>query len=156
MTKKSLLSFAHRIAGIIALMMLLIFWFSTVITELMGNVDYIKNVKSCIPYGFILLIPALMIVGGTGFKLAGKSQTPILQKKKTRMPFIAFNGLAILIPCAFYLRYLAIHEQFDLVFVFIQIIELIVGGINIALLILNVKAGLQLVKNKQVKTSKYI
>ncbi|MDI2112582.1 hypothetical protein [Commensalibacter nepenthis] len=131
MTRKQCLSLVHRIAGGIALMILLVFWFSTVLSELIGDINNIKMVKYLIPYGFIILIPALMVVGGTGFTMAGKSDHPMLQSEKKSMPFITLNGLVVLIPCAFYLRYLAIHEQFDLVFILIQLVELIVGGARI-------------------------
>ncbi|MDI2090895.1 hypothetical protein [Commensalibacter oyaizuii] len=153
MTKKYTLSFIHRIAGITALIILLIFWFSTVTTELSGHLNFIKNVKILIPYGFIFLIPALIIVSGTGSKMAGKINNPAIHHKKKRMPFIALNGLIILIPCALYLRYLAVHEHLDFTFFLIQIVELIAGGVNITLLMLNVLAGINLSKNKQRKLS---
>lgn len=145
---KQILSYTHRTAGVVALIMLLIFWLSTVGTELMGNFYYIKNTKYFIPYGFIILIPALIIVGTTGLKLVGKTNSFIIRNKQKRMPFIALNGLIILMPCAFYLRYLAIYEQFEISFYIVQIIELIAGAVNITMLTLNIRAGVMLVRKK--------
>ncbi|CAI3952924.1 MULTISPECIES: hypothetical protein [Commensalibacter] len=153
MTKKQVLSLIHRITGVMALVILLIFWLSTVTSELIGNIDYIKSVKFLIPYGFFILIPALVATGGTGFNIAGKINNKTASNKKKRMSLIALNGLCILIPCALYLRYLAVHEQFNSIFLIVQMIELIAGGVNIVMLILNVKAGIILTKNKPIKKS---
>ena len=55
------------------------------------------------------------------------------------MPIIAFNGIAILIPCAIYLNILASNGTFDTVFYSIQILELLAGAINMTLMFLNIR-----------------
>ncbi|WP_406239937.1 hypothetical protein [Nocardia sp. NBC_01009] len=54
------------------------------------------------------------------------------------MPFIAANGLLILIPSAISLDILASHENFGAAFYCVQTLELIAGAINIALMSLNI------------------
>ena len=54
----------HPVAGGLALLTIAIFWLSTVLGELFGSVSTIVAIKSAIPWGFLLLIPALAATGG--------------------------------------------------------------------------------------------
>ena len=65
----------------------------------------------------------------------------IIERKKKRMPFIAFNGLAILVPAAYFLDRWANSGEFDTTFYSIQVLELIAGAINLTLMSLNIKDG---------------
>ncbi|WP_329610448.1 hypothetical protein [Jiella pelagia] len=56
----------HAVAGAIALATISPFWLSTVAVELSGWQAGIIGVKTTIPYGFIVLIPALIATGGSG------------------------------------------------------------------------------------------
>ena len=58
------------------------------------------------------------------------------------MPFIAANGLFILLPCAFFLYYRAVAGQFDAVFYAAQTLELLAGATNLLLLGLSMRDGL--------------
>ncbi|WP_324752043.1 hypothetical protein [Roseovarius sp. Pro17] len=60
------------------------------------------------------------------------------------MPFIAANGLLILIPSALYLSFKAQTEVFDMGFYTIQKLELIAGAVNITLLGLNMRDGMRM------------
>jgi hypothetical protein len=60
------------------------------------------------------------------------------------MPFIAGNGLLILIPAALYLDRLATRAEFGAVFYAVQILELIAGAVNLVLMTLNACDGLRL------------
>ncbi len=60
----------HPVAGLIALLTIATFWISAAVTELFASDAAVAAVKTAVPWGFILLIPALAITGGSGFALA--------------------------------------------------------------------------------------
>jgi len=91
----------HPIAGVLALLTIATFW--PVYAELFGSAALIVSVKTAIPWGFLLLIPALITAGGSGLVLARGSRAGLIGAKLKRMPFIAANGLLILIPSALFL-----------------------------------------------------
>lgn len=144
----------HAFAGCIALVIIISFWLSTIITELFAPTSIIKIVKTTIPWGFMLLIPALIITGGSGFFLSKDSNHPIIHNKMKRMPIIALNGCLILMPLAFFLSFKAKTEDFDTIFYLMQLIELVTGAINIYLLYLNMRDGITLTKSKNKKVKK--
>lgn len=103
----------HAIAGGIGFLMILLFWTSTVITELFTSHETIAAAKAMILRGMWILIPAMAIAGASGMAM-GKARTDDLaMAKKKRMPLIAANGLLILVPCAFYLAGKAAAGQFE-------------------------------------------
>ena len=132
----------HPIAGVVALLTILTFWLSTALSEIFASVSVVTTVKATIPWGFLILIPALMAAGGTGFQLGKKMRGPVLAAKKKRMPFIAANGILILIPSALYLSSKAQDGAFDAGFYAVQALELLFGAVNITLLGLNLRDGL--------------
>ena len=134
----------HPVAGGIALATILTFWLSTALSEVFANAAVVTRVKTLIPWGFFILIPALMAAGGSGFRLARKMRGPLVAAKKKRMPFIAANGILVLIPSALYLSMKAQAGAFDAGFYTVQAIELIAGATNIVLLGLNMRDGLRL------------
>ncbi|MGD0635078.1 MAG: hypothetical protein ABSA13_12515 [Beijerinckiaceae bacterium] len=136
----------HPVAGIIGFVIILTFWTSTAISELSASAAAIKAVKEAIPWGFLLLVPALIVTGASGFNLAKSSQDVRIQRKKRRIPWIAANGLLILAPAAFYLAALASRGEFGPLFYGIQAIELVAGAINLTLMSLNIRDGLRLSK----------
>ena len=134
----------HPIAGIVAVLTILTFWISTAVSELFLPIDAVIAVKQAIPWGLLVLVPALAITGATGFRLAGASTDPRVLRKKRRMPFIAGNGILVLIPAALSLSALATRLEFGGLFYSIQAIELLAGAINLALMSLNIRDGLRL------------
>ncbi|PVA11038.1 hypothetical protein DC366_04500 [Pelagivirga sediminicola] len=134
----------HPIAGAIALLMIAVFWLSTALSELFMGLEAVSTVKTLIPWGFIILIPALMAVGGSGFQMARKRRGPLVAAKQKRMPIIAANGILILIPAAFYLSFKAQAGAFDTAFYTVQALELGAGAVNITLLGLNMRDGLRM------------
>lgn len=132
----------HPLAGAIAMLTIATFWLATALTELFASEAAVVAVKSAIPWGFLLLIPALIATGGSGFALAkGRRGGPIGAKLK-RMPFIAGNGLLILIPAALYLAAKAKAGEFDATFYLVQSLEFAAGAVNLTLLALNMRDGL--------------
>jgi hypothetical protein len=134
----------HLVAATIGLLTILTFWISTVAVELAGSHDLITFVKQTIPWGFVVLIPALAVTGGTGAAMARTSDDPRLKVKQRRMLAIAGIGLLVLVPSAFYLRGLAEFGDFGVAFVIVQGVELAAGATNVALMSLNARDGLRL------------
>lgn len=132
----------HPIAGLIAILTIATFWLSTVISELLASEASIAAVKTAIPWGFLLLVPALAATGGSGFALAGGQRTGLVSAKIKRMPLIVANGVVILIPAALFLAAKARASEFDTVFYVVQALELAAGATNITLLALNMRDGL--------------
>jgi hypothetical protein len=97
-------------------------------------------------YGLLLLVPAMAAVGLSGRRLAGSSTAAIIQRKQRRMVVIAANGLLVLLPCALTLAWLAAAGDFGSLFYAVQGIELLAGGVNIMLLLLNMRLGLQMTR----------
>lgn len=141
----------HPIAGIVALITIATFWLSTVFVELLASQTGVAFVKTGILWGLLILIPALAITGGSGFKLSQGRRVGLVAKKFKRMPLIALNGIFILVPCAIYLANKANASQFDTGFYTVQIIELIAGATNITLLIRSAYEGKKLTKNRKSK-----
>jgi hypothetical protein len=134
----------HPVAGVIATLTIATFWFFTVVSELFGPREAVVAVKSAIPWGFLLLIPALAVAGGTGFRLAGSRRVGLSAAKAKRMPLIAANGLFVLIPSALFLASKANAGAFDASFYVVQALELLAGATNLTLLGLNLCDGLRL------------
>ncbi|WP_202922320.1 hypothetical protein [Pseudoxanthomonas koreensis] len=134
----------HPLAGAIALLTIATFWISTAVSELFLSEHAVTVVKTSIPWGFLLLIPALAAAGGSGFKLAGKARGGLVGKKARRMPFIAANGILLLVPSALFLAWKAANGELDSIFYAVQGLELVAGAANICLLGLNMRDGLRL------------
>jgi hypothetical protein len=60
----------HPVAGVLAIVTIGTFWLSTALSELFASQTVVIAVKTAIPWGFLLLIPALAAAGGSGFALA--------------------------------------------------------------------------------------
>ncbi len=134
----------HPLAGLVAILTIATFWLSTVISELFASEAAVIAVKTAIPWGFFLLIPALAATGGSGFFLSKGQRTGLVSTKLKRMPFIGANGLLVLIPAALFLASKAKAGEFDATFYSVQALELIAGAINISLLGLSMRDGMAL------------
>jgi hypothetical protein len=139
-----MLKIIHPAAGALAFLTIGTFWLSTALSELFASEATVTAVKTAIPWGFLLLIPALAATGGSGFALTkGRRAGPIGAKLK-RMRWIAANGALILVPSALFLASKAQAVQFDALFYAVQALELVAGAANIALLGLNMRDGLKM------------
>jgi hypothetical protein len=141
----------HPIAGAVAFVTILSFWLSTAASELFGSTAIIATVKETIPWGFLILVPALAVTGASGFRMAGASSDPRIIRKRRRMPFIAANGLLILVPAALYLATLASRGEFGMLFYGVQAIELVAGAVNLTLMSLNIRDGFSLTANRRAR-----
>jgi hypothetical protein len=134
----------HPISGALALLTITTFWLATVASEIWGSTAMIVAVKSAIPWGFLVLVPCLALAGGTGVSLSKGARAGLAGRKLRRMPFIAANGLLVLIPSALVLAMWARAGRFDTGFYLVQALELIAGAINITLLTRNMRDGLRM------------
>ncbi len=139
-----MLRLIHPIAGAIAILLIATFWISTAFSELFGSHAIIAAVKTAIPWGFLLLVPALAAAGGSGLALAKGRRAGLVGAKLKRMPLIAANGLLVLIPSALYLAAKAGAGELDVGFYAVQALELVAGAANITLLGLNMRDGLKM------------
>ena len=143
--------FVHKCAGVVALLTIAMFWSATVIAGVALEVDAAIAVKTAIPYGLLVLVPALAAMGGSGYRLArGRSAGPVGAKRR-RMPFIAANGLLVLVPSALFLAARAQAAIFDPLFYTVQAIELVAGAVNLTLLALNMRDGLRMTAARRLR-----
>ncbi len=134
----------HPVAGALAMLTIAVFWLSTAVFELAGTPEMIVAVKTAIPWGFLLLIPAMAAIGGSGFSLSRGRWAGLVGTKLRRMRIIAANGLIVLIPAALFLAAEAKAGHFGAGFYSAQAIELVAGALNLALLALNMRDGFRL------------
>lgn len=139
-----MLKVTHPVAGAVALFTIATFWLSTSLSELFASEAAVIAVKTAIPWGLLLLVPALAMAGGSGFALAKGRRAELVGAKARRMPLIAANGILVLVPAALFLAYKAAHAEFDGVFYAVQALELAAGAANISLLGLNMRDGLKM------------
>jgi hypothetical protein len=142
--RSSMLKFVHPIAGAIAIVTIATFWLSTALSEVFGSHDTVTFVKTILPWGFLILIPALAAAGGSGIVLSKGRRAGLIGAKAKRMPFIAGNGILVLIPAALFLAAKARAGEFDSIFYAVQGLELAAGATNLFLLGKNMRDGLKL------------
>ena len=135
----------HLIAGILAPLCLVSFFLSTLVVELFGSHATVAQLKALIVTpGLWIMIPAIAATGGSGPFLSKSRKGRLVDAKKKRMPFIAANGLLVLVPCAIVLDRWAAAGSFDTSFYAVQAVELIAGATNFVLMGLNVRDGLRM------------
>lgn len=135
----------HLVAGLLAPLCIATFFLSTILVELFGSHDAVAQLKSLIVApGLWILIPTIAAAGGSGMFLSRSRKGRLVEAKKKRMPFIAANGLLVLVPCAIVLNRWASAGSFDTAFYVVQAIELVAGAINLTLMGLNVRDGLRM------------
>ena len=134
----------HAIAGGLGFLMILLFWTSTLFSELFATHDTIATIKAMILKAMVIFIPAMAIAGASGMAMGRRRKDALTAGKKKRMPVIAMNGLLILLPSAWFLAGKAATGQFDGTFYLVQGIELIAGLVNLALMGMNIRDGLRM------------
>ncbi len=136
---------AHLIAGLLAPLCIATFFLSTILTETLGSHAAVAQLKSLIVTpGLWIMVPLMAAAGGSGLFLARSRKGRLVEAKTKRMPFIAANGLLVLVPCAIVLNRWATAGSFDSAFYLVQAIELVAGAVNLALMGLNARDGLRM------------
>ncbi len=141
-----MLRIVHPVAGAVAMLSIATFWLSTAFGEVFASHATVATVKSLIPWGFLILVPALAVLGGSGFVLAKGRRGGVVGAKAQRMPIIAANGVLVLIPSALFLAAKAQTGAFDAAFYAVQGLELAAGATNLVLMGLNMRDGLRLTR----------
>jgi hypothetical protein len=134
----------HVAASALALLTIALFWTSTVLAEMVLGQAAVIALKTTLPWGFLILVPALATAGITGNLLARGRRGGVIGAKLTRMKIVAANGVVVLLPSAFCLAYLAARHEFGPAFLIVQALELLAGAANLTLLGLNFRDGLKL------------
>jgi len=135
---------AHLVAGLLAPLCIATFFLSTILTELFGSHGAVAQLKSLIVTpGLWIMVPLMAAAGGSGMFLARSRKGRLVEAKMKRMPFIAANGLLVLVPCAIVLDRWAAAGSFDSAFYVVQAIELVAGAANLTLMSLNARDGLR-------------
>ena len=130
----------HKIAGTLALLVILTFFSFSLYAELARDLQLIRMVKTGILYGILLLFVIMPAVVVSGKKSAGTTTSPIVGRKLKRMKLIAADAL-ILIVLAMVLYHRAVNNMIDQTFVAIQLIEFVFGLLNAVFLILMIRDG---------------
>lgn len=139
----------HALAAILVMLFLASFWSSTVITEIFLTHAVVAQVKHAIAYGLVGFLPLMALTAGTGFSMGGRGKHALLVDKRKRMPFIALNGLLILVPSAIFLALRSGNGMFDGWFYGVQFVELVAGVVNMILIGRNIRDGLQLSRRRK-------
>jgi len=134
----------HAFAGGLAMLIIASFWISTLISEVFLDQATVAAVKQGIVYGLFLLVPCMAATGGSGFVLSKVRKGPLVDVKRKRMAIIGANGLLLMIPAAIFLNGKAATGEFDAMFYAVQVVELLVGVLQLTLMGLNFKDGLRL------------
>jgi len=135
----------HLLAGLLATLTIATFFTATLLVELYGSPAAIAGIKQLIVFpGLFILMPAIAATGGSGFALSKAHQGRLVEAKMQRMPFIAANGLLVLLPAAIFLNRWAAQGTFDSRFYIVQAAELLAGAANLLLMGLNMRDGLKL------------
>jgi hypothetical protein len=132
----------HGLFGLVALLCVATFWMSTIVSEVFMSTANVAAVKNGVLAGMWVLIPAMAATGLSG--LASPRRGRLTAIKTRRMKIAAANGLLVLMPSAYLLASLANAGRFDSLFYAIQTVELVAGGVNLTLLLLNARDGLRL------------
>lgn len=131
----------HALAGYLGFFLIAIFWLSTAISELFWSAEAVAAVKNGILLAMTGFVPLMIAAGASGFALGGKSRSAPITAKRRRMPFIAMNGVFVLLPSAFFLAWKANNNIFDYWFYYVQGLELLAGAANLTLMGLNIRDG---------------
>jgi len=146
MPTRRIFSRIHAIAGVLAFVTILTFLSSSLVAEIWGNADAIARVKQAIAWALLVLVPALVATGASGFTMAGPSLKGVLAIKLKRMQLIAGNGILVLVPSVLFLAWKAAQGEFDAAFIVVQVVEFAAGSANLMLMSLNIRDGLRLTR----------
>jgi hypothetical protein len=132
----------HAATSTLGLLFITGFLIATILAEIGGDPGAIVRVKTGILYAVLALVPIMAVAGASGQRLASSSRAMVIQRKLRRMRLVGINAVAVLIPCVVVLYWLANQGRFGGLFAAVQTVELVAGGVNIALLGLNLRDGL--------------
>ncbi len=133
----------HLTANIAGAILIIVFFVLSLIAEIHGNENFIKQVKEGILYSLPLLIFTMASLNFSGRKLATGLNNSMIAVKQKRMKFVLINGIFLTFIAAF-LYHRAFYVGIDKTFFAAQIVEFILGLTNLLLIALNAKDGFRL------------
>lgn len=137
--------FAHRIFGLLATATIALFFGATILVEVFGSPQAVAELKRLVVFpGLWVLVPAVAATGGSGFAAGHGRSGRLIGAKKRRMPWIALNGMLVLVPCALVLHHWSAAGRFDTAFYLVQGLELLAGAANLTLMGLNIRDGMRM------------
>lgn len=135
----------HAAAGGTAMLTILAFQALLWRAEASGYPEDILAARVAILWGVgLVLVPAMAGAGISGAVMGRGWKRPEIAAKARRMRVIAANGLLVLLPLAIALWWLASKGMVEERFFWLQRLEMLAGLVNLALLGLNMRAGLRL------------
>src|SRR5260370_5792309 len=138
---RSTLVRTHCAAAAGSLALIATFLLFSAVTELTGDVGDVRVLRQWILLGLPLLIGCLAAAALTGRRLAGGSRAAVIRRRQRRMQIVAAAGIVVLVPCALILSYLAANASSRGLVSALEITELLAGGLNLTLLVLNFRHG---------------
>lgn len=151
---KSTLKNIHKIAAMLAFLLIATFQVSTIYADIFATTVQIAQVKSTILMFIPVLILAMMATGVSANKLYAGPMTGVFKSKQIRMKIAAFNGMLILLPAAIVLARWSEHGQFNTLYWFVQGLEILAGLINLTMIGLNIRDGIRLGMNAKKRIAK--
>jgi hypothetical protein len=143
---RSTLVRTHLAAAAGSLALIATFLLSSAVTELIGDAGDIRVLRQWILLGLPLLIGCLAAAALTGRRLARSSRAAVIRRKQRRVQIVAAAGIVMLVPCALILNYLAASASSRALASALEITELLAGGLNLTLLVLNFRDGRSLTR----------
>jgi hypothetical protein len=138
----------HIAAGIISLLTVTGLWSATAVGALSGDIAFLTAIERGVPWGFALLVPALLVAGFTGQRVAGGWDSLELRHKQRRMRLAVLITVVILLPASLALAHLASSGAFAYAFLVEEAVALVFGAITIGLLALNARDGVRLLQGE--------
>ena len=132
----------HVIAALVATCTILAFLTLAIGAELVPH--HLAAIRKGIAWGLLILVPALVATGATGYQLARNHRGRLVSDKLQRMQLIAINGVVVLLPGALWLAYRADAGMTEGMFRVVQLIEIAAAATNFCLLLHNLRDGLRL------------
>ncbi len=140
---------AHRFAGLVALGITSLFWLSTVLALAFGSEAILAGVKLSVLYGIAFQLMAVLVAGLTGRLLAiNRLKEPLVARKLKRMLTAGAISFVVLLPSSVYLALRFQDTSPDFQWKLVQGVELVAGAVVIVLLMLNMRDGLALGREK--------
>ena len=137
----------HKFAATLAFLLIASFLTSTIIADLLSTPEKIAQVKNTILIFIPGLILAMMITGLSANKLYPAAMAGVFKIKQRRMKVAAINGTLILLPAAIMLAKWSALGQFNGLYWAVQVLEIIAGITNLAMIGLNIHDGIRLGRN---------
>lgn len=134
----------HAVAGVLGFLVVLAFWISTALSELLGSHATVAVVKSSTFKGMFVLLPALLVAGASGVSLLGKRTDPLALSKQKRGPIAFMTGLFVLLPSSYFLWSWASADSFDGWFYGLEAVWLAGSTVCLVMIGLNIRDGLAL------------